>query len=481
MIEFQKVYLNIIEQQNNIISEGVIDSAFNFLANLVPSVDSILGNSQQEASANVKNVVDKTNGKFFAVGDPIKKINEKGKKLQNNIIAPYKAAATGKNVDEKIEKNAANSADWSEAQITNEFVKKARAQGLKFKGVAAEEKTPEMIKQRENIILQYKKEMSAYMKKIIVQDAKLGITPNMWFDSNATPEMQKPVIFQDVTYNFSIIDKKLICEQVLNKNNKKTIIAESIIKQLKSDGQAVRQQLGISPEALIALGLRTNGGGFRSHGKDYKSIEQWMSKPQNQKLMKKHHITRSNLIELDNAYKINKQNSGKLANSGMPSSSPDTTTGNPATPGATTGNPTTPEASTKTSLWQKIKHGIDTFVRFIGKIVLQVIIFIATLIWFLVRLVIQGAKAIAKLIMKRGAGGKFVAFSQCKADVQRIFGNSPLGERIAGYLSLTLVGGAVMVMSLSGIKNDNQQTQAQQTPETTHLVSDLSIISDFQV
>jgi len=53
----------------------------------------------------------------------------------------------------------------------------------------------------------------------------------MWFDSSAKPENQKPIIFEDITYNFKTNNGKIICEEIQNKTKKRHLICESVIKE----------------------------------------------------------------------------------------------------------------------------------------------------------------------------------------------------------------------------------------------------------
>lgn len=508
MIEFQKEYLNIIQQQNNkyIISESVIDSAFSFFADLIPSTDSILGNSQEQAQTNVKNIIDKTIGKFSTFSQPITNINNKGKKLQKGITKPYQAAGEGKNVDEEIQKSAEKSADWSQAVIVKEFQKKARSQGLKFKGLSKEAlNTPQLIKQKRQLILQYKNDLSKHIKKLIIQDANQGITPNMWFNPNAKQSDQQPIIFENSTITFKTDGNKLICEQIYTKTNEKHLICESLIKQGRLAVLAYLEKLGID-----------NSIADRAIPDKYKSSYNYKLLKQNGVTDQQIRIIKDVISKPSNGSKqedklINDLDAGKIdlttgklfgkdgapLGTGMPSKTPATGgSETPATGGAET-PATTDSGATGTSdagaagaagaagtsikdklkhMWQKIKQGIDKFVRFIGKIVLIVVSFIMTLMWFLIKLVVEGVKAVMKAFGK-GGGGSFKGWNACKADVDRLLGvNKALSERIAGYLSLVLVGGAIMVMTISSSNSDKKQPTIER-----QLDNDLTLIADFQV
>ena len=96
-------------------------------------------------------------------------------------------------------------------------------------------------------------------------------------------------------------------------------------------------------------------------------------------------------------------------------------------------------------MWKKIVKGIDYYIQLLGKIILKIISFIIGIIWFLIRLAWAGIKGLF------GKGFHMPSWSECLGQVRRILGyNSSLGRRIAGYLAIVLLGGAILLLTVGG-------------------------------
>ena len=461
MITFEKEYLNIINEQNNrsIISQGVISNIFNIFKNAVPSTEQILGNSKQQAITNINSMIEKVTNKVSTLKDPIERINEKGKKLQKGIRQPYEAAAKGENVDEAIKQNADKSSKWVKGVIVQELANKAKQQGLKIKNVKVVSQSlnsPQFIKKQDQINKFYNKKLSNHIKQLILQNVKKGITPNMWFDSNAKPEDQKPIIFEDITYNFSLDnDGYLICEQIPTQIYKKYIISEATAQKIQvvSNQQAAKQQSTKKYKSSSSTTKKERTpaqiAAFKKAQEALKAKREAVKKDaalgaQNQKAQIKVKQDGGDIMASSDTGSVTIQKAGTIIN------------------------------KNGTGFWE----GIDLFVQRIGLIILAIITFVIGLLWFIIKCFIQFGKSIAKFITKKGNGGVLPSWTECQKQAKDLLhADSVLAKRIAGYFALILVGGALLALKYipgkSSDQNENNSNESQ--------IMDLSPISDFEV